>query len=108
MEISDDVYRDLLGIALTDSTKIPYITTKVSIDIFPKGAYREIYNAISDLYNIGVDVDIVTVSNRLLNTNKLKDIGGRAFINDIALTAPHPRLLNQIIDAVSIKLHIKR
>lgn len=100
MEINDDVYKDLLGICLTDSSKIPYITTKVALDSFPKGVYKEIYNAIIELYNIGVDIDIVTVSNRLLNTGKLKDIGGRNTINDLALNAPASRLTNQIIDSV--------
>ena len=100
MEINDDVYKDLLGICLTDSSKIPYITTKVTLDSFPKGVYKEIYNAVIELYNIGVDVDIVTVSNRLLNTGKLKDIGGRKIINELAIEAPASRLINQIIDSV--------
>ena len=100
MEINDDVYKDLLGVCLTDSSKIPYITTKVALDNFPKGVYREIYNAIIELYNIGVDVDIVTVSNRLLNTGKLKDIGGRKVINELALGAPASRVTNQVVDSV--------
>lgn len=101
MEVNDDVYKDLLGICLTDSSKIPYITTKVPLDTLPKGIYKEIYKAVIELYNLGVDIDIVTISNRLLNTNKLKDIGGRAVINDIALNAPSPRLTNQIVEAVN-------
>lgn len=100
MEINDDVYRDLLGICLTASDKIPYILTKVPVDNIPKGVYNTIYQTISDLYNIGVSVDIVTVSNRLLNTGKLKDIGGRAFINDLALNAIHPRHTNDTVEAV--------
>ena len=100
MEINDDVYRDLLGICLTASEKIPYILTKVPVDNIPKGVYNTIYQTISDLYNIGVSVDIVTVSNRLLNTGKLKDIGGRAFINNLALEAIHPRHTNDTVEAV--------
>lgn len=100
MEISNEVYEDLLGILLVDNTKIPYASTKLNTDSFPKGVYREIYQAIVDLYNIGVDVDIVTVSNRLLNTGKLKDIGGRAVINDLALRAPSSRLINQTVEIV--------
>ena len=100
MEISNDVYEDLLGILLIDNTKIPYASTKLTVDSFPKGVYREIFQAIVDLYNIGVDVDIVTVSNRLLNTGKLKDIGGRTVINDLALHAPSPKLINQTVEIV--------
>lgn len=88
MELNDDIYKDLLGICLVDNKKLPYIITKVDIDNFPIGIYRIIYSAIIDLYNIGVDVDIITVSNRLSNIGKLKDIGGRSVINDIALDAP--------------------
>lgn len=100
MEINDDVYRDLLGICLIAPDKIPYILTKVPVDNIPKGVYNTIYQTISDLYNIGVSVDIVTVSNRLLNTGKLKDIGGRAFINNLALEAIHPRHTNDTVEAV--------
>lgn len=88
MELNDDIYKDLLGICLTDNKHLPYILTKVSLDSFPRGIYSTIYNAIIELYNIGVDVDIITVSNRLLQTNKLKEIGGRKTINDLALNAP--------------------
>lgn len=101
MELNDDVYKDLLGICLVDNKKLPYIITKINIDTFPVGIYRVIYSAIIDLYNIGVDVDIVTVSNRLSNLGKLKDIGGRATINDIALSAPsastYKVLVNEVI-----------
>lgn len=101
MELNDDVYKDLLGICLIDNKKLPYIITKVNIDTFPTGIYRIIYSAIIDLYNIGVDVDIVTVSNRLSNIGKLNDIGGRATINDLALSAPsatsYKVLVNEVI-----------
>ena len=100
MEVNDDVYKDLLGICLTDSRRVPYAITKVPIDNIPKGVYKEIYQAIIDLYNLGVDIDIVTVSNRLLNTGKLKEIGGRDFINQLALNALSSIHINQVIEAV--------
>ena len=100
MEINDDGFKDLLGICLVDSTKIPYITTKVSIDDMPKGAWREIYKAINELYNLGVDVDIVTVSNSLLNTNKLKEVGCCLTINDLALQAPSSNFAKKVVDSV--------
>lgn len=100
MEINDDMFKDLLGLAMVEPTKLPYITTKVKVDDFPRGAYREIYQAILDLYNLGIDVDIVTVSNRLLNTNKLKEVGGRKIINDLALNAPQTRFTKKIVEEV--------
>ena len=100
MELNDDVYKDLLGICLIDSSKLPYIITKVDIDNIPVGIYRIIYNAIIDLYNIGVDVDIVTVSNRLSNIGKLKDIGGRSTINDLALNSPMASKYKMVVNEV--------
>ena len=98
MDIDNDIYKDILGICLVDSNKLPYIITKLPIDTFPKGTYSVIYNAIIELYKLGVDVDIVTVSNRLLNTKKLKEIGGREVINDLALNAPSSGLTRKIVD----------
>lgn len=100
MEINDDIYKDLIGICLSDSTKLPYITTKITTEDIPKGIYRIIYSTIVDLYNLGVDVDIVTVSNRLLNTKKLKDIGGRDVVSNIALEAPPATFTKRIVDAL--------
>lgn len=97
MEINDDIYKDLVGICLTDNTKLPYITTKISVDDIPNGIYSTIYKCIVELYKLGVDVDIVTVSNRLLNTKKLKEIGGRDVINDIALNAPMGGFTKKIV-----------
>lgn len=107
MDISDDIYRDLIGICLTDYRKLPYITTKVKLDYIPKGIYSTIYNSILELYKLGMDIDIVTVSNRLLNTKKLKEIGGRSVINDIALNAPSSSFTNKIVDEL-LKQHSYR
>lgn len=98
MDIDNDNYKDLLGICLTDPTKLPYITTKIQVDDMPRGPYREIYNSIVELYKLGIDVDIVTVSNRLLNTKKLKDIGGRKVVNDLALDAPTSIFAKRLVD----------
>ena len=98
MEINEDIYKDIIGICLTDNTKLPYITTKISIDSIPKGIYHIIYGSIVELYNLGIDVDIVTVSNRLLNTKKLKAIGGRDVINELALAAPPSTFTRKLVD----------
>lgn len=100
MEINNDMFEDLLGLAMVEPTKLPYITTKVKVEDFPVGSCREIYRAIVDLYNLGIDVDIVTVSNRLLSTNKLKEIGGRKVVNDLALNAPQSRHTKKIVEEV--------
>ena len=100
MELNDDKYKDLVGICMVDNQRLPYIVTKIKVEDFPTGCWREIYKSIVDLYNLGVEVDIVTVSNRLLNTSKLKDVGGRSVINDLALNAPSSRYTKKIVEEV--------
>ena len=100
MELDDNIYKELLGLCLVDPKKLPYITTKVKLEDIPKGIYHEIYKAIVDLYNLGVDVDIVTVSNRLLNTKKLKEVGGRAAISNLVYEVPASGLYKRIVEEV--------
>lgn len=98
MEINDDVFKDLLGICMVDSSKLPYITTKIKEDDMPNGILKTIYSAITTLYKMGVEVDIVTVSNHLLNNSKLKEIGGRKVINDLALEAPTSNSARAVVE----------
>ena len=100
MELDNGIYKELLGICLVDSRLLPFITTKIKVDDIPNGVYKIIYNAIVELYNLGVEVDIVTCSNRLLQTNKLKEIGGRKIINDLALNAPTSGFAKKIVKQV--------
>lgn len=120
MELNDDVYKDLIGLCLVSPRDIPYVLASVDIVDFPNGIYSIIFKTIKDLYNLGVDVDIVTVSNRLAQENKLADIGGRKEINELALNAPvstkcktlvdsvieqtNYRTVSQMIDAFKVKL----
>ena len=46
---------------------------------------KQIYNAIVELFTRNQAIDIVTVSEVLNETGKLDLVGGRAYINDLAL-----------------------
>lgn len=100
MELNDDVYKDLIGLCLVSPKDIPYVLASVDVVDFPNGVYSTIFKTIKDLYNLGVDVDIVTVSNRLAQENKLADIGGRKEINELALNAPVSTKCKTLVDSV--------
>ncbi len=100
MELNDDVYKDLIGLCLVSPRDIPYVLASVDITDFPNGVYSTIFKTIKDLYNLGVDIDIVTVSNRLAQENKLADIGGRKEINELALNAPVSTKCKTLVDSV--------
>ncbi|MCK9328375.1 MAG: replicative DNA helicase [Candidatus Cloacimonetes bacterium] len=51
---------------------------------FYKTAHRIIFRCITDLFNDNIEVDIITITNRLEDTGQLEKIGGRAYINELS------------------------
>lgn len=79
--------RSLLGSILINPDCYTKIMTVVSTESFYKSAHKYIFKAIQDLIRDDVEVDIITVSNRLNENKQLEQIGGRAYVNDIALSS---------------------
>ena len=75
----------ILGAVLTNPICLNKIADLITADSFYKPANRLIYEAVLDLFGKNQAIDIVTVSERLNETGKLDSIGGRAYINDLAL-----------------------
>jgi len=76
--------RYVIGCLLVNPLKIAELS-ELSENSFYDYSCRLIYKAITDLMDSGSDVDIVTVSDRLKSLHLLEQIGGRPFINDMAL-----------------------
>ncbi len=70
----------LLGCLMTDKDSI----IKISDIVLPEDFYREsnkvIYEAIRELYAKQEPIDILTITNRLEEKNKLESIGGRTYL----------------------------
>lgn len=58
-----------------------------STDFYRK-ANRVIYLTILDLFNTRKDIDSITLTEKLTNTNKLESVGGIAYITDLANCVP--------------------
>lgn len=76
----------VLGALLIDSNAIARVAETLRPDSFYKQAHRFIYSSIVKLFNNNEPIDIVTVSDHLHNIDKLELVGGRAYINDLALS----------------------
>lgn len=85
MQSTYNTERSLLGVCLNNNKHLAYITATLKPQDFTEPKYKYIFEAIVNLYKQGLDVDIVTVSDRLQKTDKLEASGGRIEINDIAL-----------------------
>ena len=80
-----DAEEAILGAVLTNPICFNKIADMLTPKSFYKPANRYIYEAIVQLFTKNQAIDIVTVSEVLNETEKLDMVGGRAYINDLAL-----------------------
>lgn len=76
----------ILGAILTNPVCLNRIIEYLDANTFYKPAHKHIYKAILKLYADNHAIDIVTVSEMLREQDKLESVGGRAYINDLALS----------------------
>ncbi len=75
----------VIGALLIDNNAITKVVEMLNPESFYKQAHRYIYASMVKLFNNNEPIDILTVSEHLRCTDKLELIGGRAYINDLAL-----------------------
>ena len=82
-----DAEEAILGAILTNPICFTKIADMIKPQRFYKPANKYIFEAIVELFTKNHAIDIVTVSEKLNESDKLEMIGGRAYINDLALNA---------------------
>lgn len=81
-----------LGCLLIDKDAIIKIADMVSENDFYKTSHRIIYETMKELFNKHEPIDILSLTNRLEEKNKLDDIGGRTYLaqlSNVSATASH-------------------
>lgn len=87
----EDVENSIIAIGLTHKDKVSAIVATLTPEDFYQRINRAIFLAISELYNEGKEVDIITVSNLLKFKNTGDSIGCkkiREAVNDLAIEVP--------------------
>ena len=82
-----DAEEALIGAILVNPVVLTKVVESLKPESFYKPAHRYIYEAMLQLFNSNERIDIVSVSNVLDYSQKLETVGGRPFINDLALNA---------------------
>src|SRR6185369_8087957 len=80
----------LLGALLINQAAIYDAADVVHIDSFYAGKHRVIFDAMLSLYQKGEPIDVVTVASKLDERKQLQDVGGRAYLSEIAGSAASP------------------
>lgn len=106
---STEAEKTVLGALLLDPEAIIKVSDFLTSEDFYDPVYREIYKAITDLYTEHEPIDFVTVSSRLKSNKKVEELGGSAFLADIAADVPtssHVYQYGQIVKTKSVHRRI--
>lgn len=108
---STEAEQTVIGALLMDPEAIIKVSEILAPDDFYDPTYRLIYTAIHDLYQEHQPIDVVTVSARLEDAKKIQEIGGSAFLAELATnvpTAAHIYKYGQIVKTKAIHRRIIR
>lgn len=83
-----DGERTVLGALLLDPEAIVKVSDLLVPEDFYDPVHRIIFQAIIDLYREHEPIDFVTVSTKLADNKKIGDIGGSAFLAELASSVP--------------------
>jgi replicative DNA helicase len=85
---SVDAEECVLGAILLDNSALDRVLELITPDDFYREAHRKIYRAIIALTERNEPVDIITLAEALHASGELSDVGGRAFLADLADRVP--------------------
>jgi replicative DNA helicase len=78
----------LLGCLMLDKDAIVKVVDLIKAEDFYKGIHQDVYQVMSDLYQKSEPIDILSVSSKLKERNKLEDIGGSPYLTSLINTVP--------------------
>ncbi len=74
----------ILSAMLIDSDVVSKAIEKTKEEFFYRNAHKIIFRTMAELFNESIEIDILTIINRLERNNLLEKIGGIPYLNDIA------------------------
>jgi len=83
-----DAEQSILGGLMLDPLAYDLVSNVLTEDDFYKVAHRKIYNVIAELYAKSQPVDIITVSNLLIDRKDLDAIGGPGYLAEVMNATP--------------------
>lgn len=98
-----DTEKALLGALLLNSNAMYEVADIVRLDSFYSGQNRMVFEAMLDLYEKGQPLDIITVSTKLKDQKRLNEVGGIAFLSELANAAISPGSAKHYADIIQSK-----
>jgi replicative DNA helicase len=102
-----EMEKALLGALLLNPNAIYEVADVVGVDSFYAGKHRTIFDAMLSLHSKGDPIDVVTVSSRLKERKQLTDIGGAAYLSEVAGSAVSPGSARHYAQGVQSKFVLR-
>lgn len=99
--------RALLGALLISQSAMYEIADLVGVDSFYAGKHRTIFDAMLSLYGKGEPIDVVTVAGKLKERKQLADVGGAAYLSELAGSAASPGSARHYAQIVQTKFVLR-
>ena len=101
-----DAEKSLLDALMLSDSVLPDVLTIIKPQDFYDQAHQTIFEAIVNLYDQHRPIDLLTVTNELKSTKKLKEIGGATYLTELTNfvpTASHAKAYAGIIEKASVR-----
>jgi replicative DNA helicase len=102
-----EMEKALLGALLINQSAMYEAADVVGVDSFYAGKHRTIFEAMLGLYGKGEPIDVVTVSSKLKERKQLTDVGGAAYLTELANTAASPGSARHYAEVVQAKFMLR-
>lgn len=80
--------KSVLGAMLLDKDAVINVAALLKPEFFYEERHGDIYDSLLDLFEEGLPIDLVTLSDKLKSKKLLKKIGGRAYLTDLVSFVP--------------------
>jgi replicative DNA helicase len=106
-----DAEKSLLGAVLLDKEAVIKVAEFLLPEHFYDPKHTEIFEAVLGLFDEGLPIDLVTLSDRLKSSRKLTKVGGRSYLAELAESVPtaaHAEEYGQIVKALAVRRRLIR
>ena len=93
----------VLGAIFLDSSKISLANEELTPNDFYYSEHRLLFDAMISLYMEGVEIDLVTVVERITSRGQMENIGGISYLSDLAMSSPTAANIQNYINIVKEK-----
>lgn len=108
MPNNQDAEQSVLGSMILDKNAIAQVLEVLKADDFYRESHKTIFNAVLELFQKDIPIDLVTLSENLRSVDKLESVGGITYITELASSVPTTLNLGSYIKIVSEKSLLRR